>query len=193
MSIQSVCVFCGASPGGSAAYRSAATALGTLFGENSVQLVYGGGGSGLMGIIADSVLESGGKVIGVIPDYLKERELGHQRLTRLEVVSSMHDRKRRMFDLADGIVVLPGGVGTLEEALEVITWKQLGMHNKPIIILNVQQYWQKLDELIAATIEHGFAAPPTRDLYELVGSTSEVLPTLERMHQNPINTDLARL
>jgi len=158
-----------------------------------VQLVYGGGGSGLMGIIADSVLESGGKVIGVIPDYLKERELGHQRLTRLEVVSSMHDRKRRMFDLADGIVVLPGGVGTLEEALEVITWKQLGMHNKPIIILNVQQYWQKLDELIAATIEHGFAAPPTRDLYELVGSTSEVLPTLERMHQNPINTDLARL
>ncbi|MGB0575826.1 MAG: TIGR00730 family Rossman fold protein [Alphaproteobacteria bacterium] len=193
MSIQSVCVFCGASPGGSAAYRSAATALGTLFGENSVQLVYGGGGSGLMGIIADSVLESGGKVIGVIPDYLKERELGHQRLTRLEVVSSMHDRKRRMFDLADGIVVLPGGVGTLEEALEVITWKQLGMHNKPIIILNVQQYWQKLDELIAATIEHGFAAPPTRDLYELVGSTSEVLPTLERMQQNPINTDLARL
>jgi uncharacterized protein (TIGR00730 family) len=167
--------------------------LGTLFGENSVQLVYGGGGSGLMGIIADSVLESGGKVIGVIPDYLRERELGHQRLTRLEVVSSMHDRKRRMFDLADGIVVLPGGVGTLEEALEVITWKQLGMHNKPIIILNVQQYWQKLDELIAATIEHGFAAPPTRDLYELVGSTSEVLPTLERMQQNPINTDLARL
>lgn len=158
-----------------------------------MQLVYGGGGSGLMGIIADSVLESGGKVIGVIPDYLKERELGHQRLTRLEVVSSMHDRKRRMFDLADGIVVLPGGVGTLEEALEVITWKQLGMHNKPIIILNVQQYWQKLDELIAATIEHGFAAPPTRDLYELVGSTSEVLPTLERMQQNPINTDLARL
>lgn len=193
MSIQSVCVFCGASPGSSAAYRSAATALGTLFGENSVQLVYGGGGSGLMGIIADSVLESGGKVIGVIPDYLRERELGHQRLTRLEVVSSMHDRKRRMFDLADGIVVLPGGVGTLEEALEVITWKQLGMHNKPIIILNVQQYWQKLDELIAATIEHGFAAPPTRDLYELVGSTSEVLPTLERMQQNPINTDLARL
>jgi uncharacterized protein (TIGR00730 family) len=97
-----------------------------------------------------------------------------------------------MFDLADGIVVLPGGVGTLEEALEVITWKQLGMHNKPIVILNVQKYWQKLNELIAETIEEGFAAPPTRDLYELVDLPSHVIPTLERIQQNPINTDLAR-
>lgn len=146
-----------------------------------------------MGIVADSVLEAGGEVTGVIPDYLQDRELGHQKLTRLEVVSSMHERKRRMFDLADGIVVLPGGVGTLEEALEVITWKQLGMHNKPIVILNVQKYWQKLNELIAATIEEGFAAPPTRDLYELVDIPSHVIPTLERIQQNPINTDLARL
>ena len=146
-----------------------------------------------MGIVADSVLETGGDVTGVIPDYLKERELGHQKLTRLEVVSSMHERKRRMFDLADGIVVLPGGVGTLEEALEVITWKQLGMHNKPIVILNVQRYWQKLDDLIAATIENGFAAPPTRDLYELIETPSEVIPTLQRIQLNPINTDLARL
>jgi uncharacterized protein (TIGR00730 family) len=193
MSIQSVCVFCGASPGLNPAYRAAAMELGKLFGKNGVQLVYGGGGSGLMGIVADSVLETGGDVTGVIPDYLKERELGHQKLTRLEVVSSMHERKRRMFDLADGIVVLPGGVGTLEEALEVITWKQLGMHNKPIVILNVQRYWQKLDDLIAATIENGFAAPPTRDLYELIETPSEVIPTLQRIQLNPINTDLARL
>jgi uncharacterized protein (TIGR00730 family) len=193
MSIQSICVFCGASPGFNPAYWAAATELGTLFGSSGVQLVYGGGVSGLMGIVADSVLETGGEVTGVIPDYLQDRELGHQKLTRLEVVSSMHERKRRMFDLADGIVVLPGGVGTLEEALEVITWKQLGMHNKPIVILNVQKYWQKLDELITATIEDGFAAPPTRDLYELVDIPSHVIPTLERIQQNPINTDLARL
>ena len=193
MSIQSICVFCGASPGFNPVYRAAATELGKLFGGSGVQLVYGGGGSGLMGIVADSVLEAGGEVTGVIPDYLQDRELGHQKLTRLEVVSSMHERKRRMFDLADGIVVLPGGVGTLEEALEVITWKQLGMHNKPIVILNVQKYWQKLNELIAETIEEGFAAPPTRDLYELVDIPSHVIPTLERIQQNPINTDLARL
>ena len=192
MSIQSICVFCGASLGFNPGYRAAATELGKLFGGSGVQLVYGGGGSGLMGIVADSVLEAGGEVTGVIPDYLQDRELGHQKLTRLEVVSSMHERKRRMFDLADGIVVLPGGVGTLEEALEVITWKQLGMHNKPIVILNVQKYWQKLNELIAATIEEGFAAPPTRDLYELVDIPSHVIPTLERIQQNPINTDLAR-
>jgi len=192
MSIQSICVFCGASPGFNPAYRAAATELGKLFSGSGVQLVYGGGGSGLMGIVANSVLEAGGEVTGVIPDYLQDRELGHQKLTRLEVVSSMHERKRRMFDLADGIVVLPGGVGTLEEALEVITWKQLGMHNKPIVILNVQKYWQKLNELIAETIEEGFAAPPTRDLYELVDIPSHVIPTLERIQQNPINTDLAR-
>jgi uncharacterized protein (TIGR00730 family) len=193
MSIQSVCVFCGASPGLNPAYRFAASELGKFFGNNGIQLVYGGGGTGLMGIVADSVLETGGEVTGVIPDYLQGRELGHQKLTRLEVVSSMHERKRRMFDLADGIVVLPGGVGTLEEALEVITWKQLGMHNKPIVILNVENYWQKLDELIAATIENGFAAPPTRELYELINLPYEVIPTLERIQQNPINTDLARL
>ncbi len=166
-------------------FGAAATGLGELFGDNGVQLVYGGGGSGLMGIVADSVLEAGGEVTGVIPDYLQDRELGHQKLTRLEVVSSMHERKRRMFDLADGIVVLPGGVGTLEEALEVITWKQLGMHNKPIVILNVQKYWQKLDDLIAATIEHGFAAPPTRDLYALVETPSDVIPTLRKNSTKP--------
>lgn len=146
-----------------------------------------------MGVVANSVLKTNGDVTGVIPDYLQERELGHPKLTRLEVVGSMHERKNRMFDLADGIVVLPGGVGTLEEALEVITWKQLGMHNKPIVILNIKNYWQKLDDLIAATIDHGFAAPPTRNLYELVNTSNEVIPTLEKIQQNPINTDLARL
>jgi len=193
MSIQSICVFCGASPGLNPAFEAAAKGLGELFGYNGIQLVYGGGGTGLMGIVADSVLKAGGEVTGVIPDYLQDRELGYQKLTRLEVVRSMHERKRRMFDLADGIVVLPGGVGTLEEALEIITWKQLRMHNKPIVILNVQKYWQKLDDLIAATIEHGFAAPPTRDLYALVETPSDVIPTLQRIQQSPIDTDLARL
>ena len=193
MTIQAICVFCGASPGHNPAFRAAAADLGRHFGNNQIELIYGGGGSGLMGIMADNVLESEGRVTGIIPDYLKERELGHQKLTRLEVVSSMHERKRRMFDLADGIVVLPGGVGTLEEALEVITWKQLGMHNKSIVVLNIQKYWQKLDDLIANTIEEGFAAAATRDLYELVDSPNDVLPTLERIQQSPVNTDTTRL
>lgn len=193
MSIQSICVFCGASQGHNTAFRAAAAELGRSFANNKIQLIYGGGGSGLMGIIADNALDAKGNVTGVIPDYLQDRELGHQKLTNLEVVNSMHERKRRMFDLADGIVVLPGGVGTLEEALEVITWKQLGMHNKPIVILNIQKYWQKLDDLVANTIDEGFAAPPTRDLYELIDNPDEVLPTLERIQQNPANTDLARL
>ena len=193
MSIQSVCVFCGASTGNSPEYQDSAFKLGKSLADNGIRLVYGGGSTGLMGVIANSVLDSGGEVTGIIPDYLKDRELGHQNLTHLEVVGSMHERKRRMFDLADGIVVLPGGVGTLEEALEVITWKQLGMHNKPIVILNIQNYWQQLDDLIKATIDNGFAAPPTRGLYELVDTPNEVIPTLERIQQNPISTDLARL
>jgi uncharacterized protein (TIGR00730 family) len=193
MKIQSVCIFCGASSGFDSAYHAAAAELGETIGSKGINLIYGGGQTGLMGVIADSVLNSGGEVTGVIPDYLNNRGLGHQGLSRLEIVNSMHERKRRMFDLADGIVVLPGGVGTLEEALEVITWKQLGMNDKPIVILNVQKYWQKLDELIFAMIEHGFAAPPTQDLYELVNNPSEVVPMLETIQANPINTDLARL
>ena len=181
MVIDSLCVFCGASPGNKAIYIDAAASFGAELGQHGIRLVYGGGGSGLMGCVADSVLKAGGEVTGVIPYYLKDRELGHQNLTKLEVVDNMHERKRRMFDLADGIVALPGGIGTLEEVLEIITWKQLGMHNKPIILLNVSGYWRQLNDLIKNTIAHGFAAPQTKDLYEMIPHPTEIIPALRKI------------
>ena len=181
MKIKSVCVFCGASKGNNFSYLNSAKTLGIELARNHIRLIYGGGGSGLMGCLADSAIKSGGKVTGVIPDYLKNRELENQNLTKLEVVSNMHERKKRMFDLADGIIVLPGGVGTLEETLEVITWKQLGMHKKPIIIVNTLDYWQKLDALIQNTINSGFAGEQTKNLYKIVDKPEEVVPELEKV------------
>ncbi len=191
--IRSVCVFCGAARGNDLRFEDAARQLGALLARNGMTLVFGGGNAGLMGAVANAALAGGGEVVGVIPDYLVEREHGHREVTRLEIVASMHERKRRMFDLADGFISLPGGVGTLEETFEVITWKQLAMHVKPIAIVNVAGYWQNLDGLIAATVEHGFAAPPTRALYRLVDTAEEAL---EALHQDAIAgppTDSARL
>jgi hypothetical protein len=157
----------------------AATSFGAELGRHGIRLIYGGGKSGLMGCVADSALTAGGEVTGVIPNYLKDRELGHRKLTNLEIVNSMHERKQRMFDLADGIVALPGGVGTLEEVLEIITWKQLGMHNKPIILLNSMGYWDHLNDLILNTITHGFAKTRTKDLYEMAAHSTEIIPALK--------------
>ena len=191
--IRAVCVFCGASMGNNPAFQAAADQLGTLLAQNGITIVFGGGNAGLMGTVANSALKQGGEVIGVIPDYLVEREHGHRGLTRLDIVDSMHSRKRRMFDLADGFISLPGGVGTLEETFEVITWKQLAMHTKPIAIINVAGYWQALDQLISATVEHGFAAPPTRDLYRLVATPAEALDALRADAKIGPPTDSARL
>lgn len=191
--IRAVCVFCGASMGNNEAYREAADQLGTLLAQNDITIVFGGGNAGLMGTVANSALASGGEVIGVIPDYLVEREHGHRGVTRLDIVDSMHARKRRMFDLSDGFISLPGGVGTLEETFEVITWKQLRMHTKPIAIIDVAGYWQALDRLIAATVEHGFAAPPTRDLYRLVATPTDALEALRSDAETGPPTDSARL
>jgi uncharacterized protein (TIGR00730 family) len=156
-------------------------------------LVYGGGNAGLMGAVADGALAGGGAVIGVIPEFLKEREHGHPGVTDLQTVDSMHSRKQRMFDLSDAFVVLPGGVGTLDETLEMITWKQLGRHDKPIIIVDMNGYWQKLDELVAATVGHGFTSPATRELYEMVPSVEAVIATLRRRSPGVIITNTREL
>lgn len=156
-------------------------------------LVFGGGKAGLMGAVADAVLAAGGAVIGVIPEFLKDSEHGHTGVTDLQVVDSMHSRKQRMFDLADAFAVLPGGVGTLDETLEMITWKQLRRHDKPIIVVDVNGYWQKLDALVAATVEHGFASPPTRGLYTLVPSVEAVIETIREQPPSTISTDSAQL
>ena len=192
-SIRSVTVFCGASSGDKPVYLEAANALGESLARAGITVVYGGGHMGMMGAVADAALDAGGRVIGVIPDFLKVRDLAHRELTELVTVDSMHARKQKMFELSDGFVVLPGGVGTLEEAFEIITWRQLRMHDKPILIVNTGGYWQRLDDMINATVDHEFAAPPTRDLYEMVDTAEDVVETLNRLPRGRANVDSARL
>ncbi len=179
LAIRSLCVLCGSRDGNDPAYREASIRFGMLMAERQIRLVYGGGSVGLMGIIADTVLAAGGTVIGIIPDFLMKYEVGHSRLTELVVTGSMQDRKRRMFEQADGFVVLPGGLGTLDEALEILTWKQLRLHSAPVVLLDVDGCWQPFRVLIDAVIRRGFAHPAVTDLFTIVGSPDAVFPALE--------------
>jgi uncharacterized protein (TIGR00730 family) len=154
--IRSICVYCGSSPGINPAYAEAARSLGRALAENGVGLVYGGGGLGLMGEIARSVLEHGGRVTGIIPEFLSEKERMLLDATELNVVKDMHERKRLMFDKADAFVALPGGIGTLEELVEQLTWAQLGRHNKPIVLVDIEGFWSPLVELLAHLRGEGF-------------------------------------
>ena len=176
--IRSLCVLCGSRDGIDPAYRQAAVRLGQALAERGVRLVYGGGSIGLMGIVADACLSAGGEVVGVIPDFLIRYEVGHRRLTDLVVTDSMHDRKRRMFEMADAFVVLPGGLGTLDETFEIITWKQLRLHNAPIVILDVNGYWAPLKTLVDATITAGFAHEAVADLFSIVATPDEVFASI---------------
>jgi uncharacterized protein (TIGR00730 family) len=146
--IKSICVYCGSGPGTSPAFVAAAKALGRVLADNKIGLVYGGGSIGLMGALAESVLDHGGKVTGVIPDFLVGREHMMERAQERIITRDMHERKRIMFERADAFVALPGGVGTLEELVEQITWAQLGRHKKPILIVNVEQFWDPLCVLL---------------------------------------------
>jgi len=151
-----MCVFCGSSSGSDPAYVEAAGRLGRLLADEGITLVYGGARVGLMGAVADAALGAGGKVIGVLPDFLKRKELEHPKLTELLIVSSMHERKARMAELADAFIALPGGMGTLEEFCEVVTWAQLGLHEKPCGLLNIQGYYDPLLEFVDRMIDEGF-------------------------------------
>ena len=162
--MRGVCVFCGSSEGSRPAYGDAAAALGRQIAQVGLRLVYGGACVGLMGRVADAALEEGGEVVGVIPDALVEREVVHHGLSKLLVVDSMHSRKARMAELADAFVVLPGGLGTLEETFEVWTWAQLGLHDKPIGLLDVEGYWEPLATLLDHAVEEGFVRPVHRAL-----------------------------
>jgi uncharacterized protein (TIGR00730 family) len=177
--IRSLCVLCGSREGTDPAYRRAAIRLGRLMAERGVRLVYGGGSIGLMGVIADAVIDAGGEVVGVIPDFLIRYEVGHRRLTDLVVTDSMHDRKRRMFEMADGFVILPGGLGTLDETFEIVTWKQLRLHDSPIVVLDVNGYWSPLVALVHATIAGGFAHPDVAELMTVVETPEQALQSLE--------------
>ena len=154
-----VCVFCGSADGARGEYASAARALAAELARRHLGLVYGGGGTGMMGVLADAMLAAGGEVIGVIPGPLASRELAHTRLTELRVVRSMHERKATMSELADGFVTLPGGLGTLEETLEMLTWAQLGIHSKPVGVLDVAGYFSGLRAMLRHGVEEGFVRP----------------------------------
>ena len=171
-------MFCGSRTGHDPAFAAAAGRLGSILAEAHVRLVYGGGGIGLMGVLADAVIAGGGHVTGVIPEFLMKHEVGKRDLSEMIVVPSMHDRKRRMFELSDGFVVLPGGIGTLEEAIEIITWKQLQLHAKPVAVIDVAGYWAPLAALVRQMISGGFAHPGVMDLFTLVNDVDSVLEAL---------------
>jgi uncharacterized protein (TIGR00730 family) len=164
MNFSRICVFCGSNPGVNPAYKNAAAGLARLLADRKIELVYGGGNIGLMGVLADAALEAGGRVIGVIPESLMAREVGHQGLTELRVVGSMHERKALMADLAEGFIALPGGYGTFEEFCEVVTWSQLGLHAKPCGVLNVEKYYDPLLALFDHAVKEGFLRSDNRTL-----------------------------
>jgi uncharacterized protein (TIGR00730 family) len=151
-----ICVFCGSSTGNAPVYAEAARALGELMARGGHALVYGGGNIGLMGIVADSVLQHGGEVIGVIPDFLLKREVGHRGITRLEVVQTMHERKARMAELSHAFVAMPGGWGTLDELAEILTWRQLGLIGHPIALLNTHHFFDPLLQQMQHMVDAGF-------------------------------------
>lgn len=151
-----LCVFCGSSTGSNPIYAQAARDLGQLISKTNSTLVYGGGNIGLMGILADEVLKSSGKVIGVIPDFLVKREVGHQGLTQLEIVSSMHERKKRMADLSDAFIAMPGGWGTLDELAEILTWKQLNLVQTQVGLLNINSFFDPLVDQMNKMVKEGF-------------------------------------
>ncbi len=176
--MKTVCVFCGSSTGNNSQYSAAARHLGKLLAERKMTLVYGGGNIGLMGEIANSVLGHDGKAIGVIPQFLVEKELVHEALSEVRIVDSMHERKAMMAELADGFIALPGGFGTLEETVEVLTWAQLGLHGKPIGLLNVANYFNCLHEFFKHMVDEEFLHPEYKDMILINDDAAELLAGL---------------
>ncbi len=179
--VTSLCVYCGSAVGGNPSYRAAARRLGRLMAESGVRLVYGGGRIGLMGVLADAVLAAGGTVVGVIPEHLQALEVGHRGVGELRVVDSMHSRKNAMFELADAFAILPGGLGTLDETFEILTWRQLRLHDKPIVLVDLDGYWQPLLRLIEHIGEEGFVGPECWRLFGVVETVEDVLPAIRRL------------
>jgi uncharacterized protein (TIGR00730 family) len=185
--VKNICVFCGSASGHREAYSRSARKFGAALAGKGLGLVYGGGSIGLMGVVADAALEGGAPVVGVIPRALFRREIAHHGLTRLEVVPSMHARKARMARLSDAFVALPGGIGTLEELFEVLTWGYLGIHAKPVGLLDVGGYWRPLIRLLDHAVEEGFLRPAHRKLVVIDRSPIRLLARLAR-HRVPAAT-----
>ncbi len=178
--ITSVCVYCGSSNKGDPSHAEAARNLGKILATAGIKLIYGGGRVGLMGVLADAVIANGGKVTGIIPKFLDDYEIGHTGVTDLEVVDSMHTRKARMAELSDAFVVLPGGLGTLEELFETLTWRQLNLHDKPIVVADLGGYWSRLRGVIDGLVEGGYASTENAALVEYVDNVADIMPALRR-------------
>jgi uncharacterized protein (TIGR00730 family) len=178
VNLSRICVYCGSSAGSGPEFAEAARALGGLLARSGLTLVYGGAEVGLMGLVADAALAAGGQVIGVIPRHLFGREIAHRNLTELVEVGSMHERKQKMYELADAFVALPGGMGTLEELTEVTTWAQLGLHRKPIATLDVNGYWAAFHTFLGEAVRHGFMKPENLNLITNVTTVDGLLPAL---------------
>ena len=179
--IRSVAVFCGSRFGSDPAYRLAAEALGAGLAAAGLRLVYGGGRVGLMGVLADAALAGGGAVLGIIPEFLQRREVAHGGAVELVMTDTMHDRKRRMFEAADAFVTLPGGLGTFDETIEITTWRQLGLHDKPVLVCNVAGWAQPFLAMMRAAVDQGFAEPSSAQLFEVLPDVGSVLARLSEV------------
>ena len=176
--IRTVCVYCGSSGAVDERYRAAATELGTALAEGGIELVYGGGHRGLMGLLADAALAAGGRVTGIIPAAMREAEWAHEGVSELLVVDTMHTRKRLMAEKAEAFAILPGGVGTLDETFEILSWRQLRLHDKPIFLVDIGGYWRPLRTLFDHIAETGFAPPPVPNFVQVVDNVAGLMAAL---------------
>lgn len=191
--IKQVCVYCSARDAVDVSYIEAAKKLGKILADHDKSLIYGGGSTGLMGAVTDGVIEAGGYVTGIIPEHLRDVEKMHQDVQNLIVVETMHQRKQRMAEMADAFVILPGGFGTMDEFFEILTWRQLGLHDKPILLVNMDGYWAHLISLIEEMLTKKFISPEDITQFVIIDSIDQVLPTLENQPEScvPTRTNLA--
>ena len=190
--MKSILVYCGANFGKNPAFKETAEALGARFAKDNIRLVYGAGSVGLMGVVADAVLANGGKVTGVIPDFLVKMEVGHKGLSEIHVVESMHERKALMEKLCDGVITLPGGYGSIDELFEILTWAQLGLHQKPIGILNVNGFYDFLLRQLEVMVQEGFLKQESLDLLLISDNIEDLLQQMATFKPTPHHKWLKR-
>ena len=193
MAFSSVCVYCGSSNLVAQKFKDSAQAIGTELARRGVLVVYGGGHVGLMGITADSALQAGGRVIGIIPEHIRTQEVQHMGLTELHVVPDMHTRKRMMVERSDAFIILPGGFGTLDEVFEILTWRKLHLHDKPVIIFNQDGYWDTMLALIDKMIEEKFAQPADRNLFKVATDVASLFKILDASPAPQSGTTTSRM
>tara|TARA_R110002020_G_scaffold364263_3_gene576594 strand:+ start:11857 stop:12471 length:615 start_codon:yes stop_codon:yes gene_type:complete len=192
--IKSICVYCGSQPGRDTAYKTAAQTLGRAMAENGIDLVYGGGTKGIMGAVADAVMSAGGKAIGIIPEFLMDKEASRHslgKLSELHVTRNMHERKHMMFERSDAFVTLPGGIGTLEEIIEIMTWAQLGRHTKPMVFANINGFWDPLNALIGHMTGEGFIHTAHLVQPLVIDQAEDIVPAIMAHARQPAVGDAA--